>query len=301
MPRAYVNPNYPTYESDDKEEESLDLAPITDALESLKRAVMSNKAKDSVEVTNFDEVRLALRKELGVLADKIKPLIENIDIPEPPKEIKVSNFPEPVKHPDSVKVNNLDELANLLGELIEKVGGINVNPIVNLPAPIVNVPEQPAPVVNIPQSLPPLVDINIEALLSALQPLRLLSRDPNKPITVRMSDGRHFIDALTQTLKDNGERLATVVSTSYGLTKDEYKAACVDIEDPTRNYKCADVDADASPNYYGFIDAFGKWYILKETISTGADTYRYVKGSSGYTTAWTNRATQTYDYFSEVF
>jgi len=94
-----------------------------------------------------------------------------------------------------------------------------------VPAPIVNIPEQPQAVINVPQALPPIVDLDLSSLLSAWKPLGLLSRDPNKPITVRMSDGRSFIDAIASVLKDNGERLATVVSTSYGLTKEEYVSA----------------------------------------------------------------------------
>jgi len=203
------------------QEEIVDLSPVTNAVDSVRRAVLSQEYPEKVEVKNIDEVRLFLRKELKAVVDAVKA----IDIPEPSKEVKVSNFPEPIKNPDTLKVSNLSELGTLLTDLIQSVNSLNVNPVVNLPAPIVNVPEQPQAIVNIPQALPPIVDLDLSALLSALKPLGLLSRDPNKPITVRMSDGRSFIDAIASVLKDNGERLATVVSTSYGLTKDEYKAA----------------------------------------------------------------------------
>jgi len=65
------------------------------------------------------------------------------------------------------------------------------------------------------------------------------------------------------------------------------------------NYKLSDVDDDASPNYYGYIRADGAWYIMKETISAGADTYRYVSGTSGYN--WANRASETYVTFDSAF
>ncbi len=61
-------------------------------------------------------------------------------------------------------------------------------------------------------------------------------------------------------------------------------------------YKVSDIDDDASPNYYGFIEKSGAWYILKE--DTSAKTYRYVGGRSAYTTNWTNRASLTYTYFN---
>lgn len=66
-------------------------------------------------------------------------------------------------------------------------------------------------------------------------------------------------------------------------------------------YKIADKDDDASPNYYGFTDKDGNWYILKETISAGADTYRYIKGTSDYMTNWTGRAGLSYDYYYNIF
>jgi len=49
----------------------------------------------------------------------------------------------------------------------------------------------------------------------------------------------------------------------------------------------------AGPNYYGFISANGAWYILKETISGEDGAYRFVKGQSGYETAWAARASLT--------
>jgi|GEM_PF-2325269 len=64
-------------------------------------------------------------------------------------------------------------------------------------------------------------------------------------------------------------------------------------------YKISDMDDAASPKYYGFIEKDGAWYITKE--DTSAKTYRYCKGASNYSTAWTNRATQDYDYFDKIF
>lgn len=72
-------------------------------------------------------------------------------------------------------------------------------------------------------------------------------------------------------------------------------------QDPTAGYKLSDSDDDASPNYYGYVDSEGNWYIMLETISTGNNTYRFVSGTSGYTTNWTNRAGLTYGYFYEAF
>lgn len=62
-----------------------------------------------------------------------------------------------------------------------------------------------------------------------------------------------------------------------------------------------DVDADTATKYYGYARPDGDWYIQRETSAGGDQLYRYVKGSDGYATAWTNRATLSYDYGHEVF
>ena len=53
-------------------------------------------------------------------------------------------------------------------------------------------------------------------------------------------------------------------------------------------------DSDASPNYYGFVRADGAWYILRETLSAGDDSYAYAKGSGDFDTNWTGRVGLTY-------
>lgn len=64
-------------------------------------------------------------------------------------------------------------------------------------------------------------------------------------------------------------------------------------------YKISDADETGAIKYYGFLDADGAWYIMEE--NTTANTYRYSRGSSAYTTAWTGRAGLTYGYFNVVF
>ena len=58
-----------------------------------------------------------------------------------------------------------------------------------------------------------------------------------------------------------------------------------------------DDTSSASYEYYGYVDADQNWVIKRVTISSNYS--EFVTGTSGYATAWTNRATQTYvDYWS---
>ncbi|MEN8252779.1 MAG: hypothetical protein ABFQ62_00160 [Patescibacteria group bacterium] len=67
---------------------------------------------------------------------------------------------------------------------------------------------------------------------------------------------------------------------------------------PTDGYTISEIDDASSPSYYGFIHKDGAWYIAKES-SAGA--YRYIAGSSDFSTSWTGRAGLSYDYFDTVF
>lgn len=69
-------------------------------------------------------------------------------------------------------------------------------------------------------------------------------------------------------------------------------------KNPTDGYKITNIDGAGTPAYYGFVKSTGAWYIMEEG-ATGA--YRYAKGSTSFSTNWTNRATLTYDYFNTVF
>lgn len=66
-------------------------------------------------------------------------------------------------------------------------------------------------------------------------------------------------------------------------------------------YQTSDIDeASATVTYIGATDRAGNWYIKKIDTSSGV-TMRFIKGTSSYTTNWTNRASLSYDYFSVVF
>ena len=66
-------------------------------------------------------------------------------------------------------------------------------------------------------------------------------------------------------------------------------------------YEISDMDTGGSPQYFGFVEAVGNWYIIQ--MSSGG-AVRYARGDSNlnpYIPNWTNRATLTYDYFYNVF
>jgi hypothetical protein len=69
-------------------------------------------------------------------------------------------------------------------------------------------------------------------------------------------------------------------------------------QDPLAGYHSTDI-ARGDPEYHGYLDKDGGWYIVK--YSRAAGTRRFARGSASYSTNWTNRASLTYSYFNEVF
>lgn len=76
-----------------------------------------------------------------------------------------------------------------------------------------------------------------------------------------------------------------------------FNPATEDKQDPTSRYSISDLDESGTTKYYGYLDADGAWYILQLTSTTG----RYIKGTSSYSTNWTNRVSLSYDTFDNIF
>lgn len=73
----------------------------------------------------------------------------------------------------------------------------------------------------------------------------------------------------------------------------------VETQDNLQDYFIDDIDKSGDPVYIGYQDKGGAYYIQRYNKSTGA--VDYTKGASAYSTAWTNRATESYDEFSVTF
>ncbi len=84
-----------------------------------------------------------------------------------------------------------------------------------------------------------------------------------------------------------------------GESNDELKRIAVNSDgslksaDPLDGYKVTDID----DSYFGYLKSDGSWYIMRES----SGTYRYVKGDSDYSTAWTGRGELSYQYFNVIF
>lgn len=66
---------------------------------------------------------------------------------------------------------------------------------------------------------------------------------------------------------------------------------------PLAGFLICNEDTATTTIYYGYMSMQGAWYIMKQdTTVANATSYQYAFGSSGYTAAWTDRASQTFTY-----
>lgn len=208
------------------------LDPIIQEIGSMHRSIAkleSRKAQptDEIYIENLDEIKLHLRGELERFGKSLKDILQSSKLPSfnISETIKLSNIGDLER--------SLKALQLVVSTLDKKISKINFEPNLNVTAtvPTVNIPEIKLPMIHVPKidapsvTVNPIVDIDLTSLLEALEPLALLSNSPDSPISVRLSDGQDFIEEITTALREGQEQMATVVSTSYGLSKDEYKAA----------------------------------------------------------------------------
>lgn len=61
-------------------------------------------------------------------------------------------------------------------------------------------------------------------------------------------------------------------------------------------YKISDIDDASTPQYFGYVDKNGQWYIMEMTSTT----VRYAQGIKDYVANWNDRVYLVYDYFNNI-
>lgn len=249
------------------------------AIQGLKKPIMSKK---KVEVENFKDLKFPAYP---------KP-------PAFPREIKISN---PQKEVEITNLQDFVDAVERVGEFVAKIKydpRIEVNPEIKVPAPVVNIPEGKPPVVNV--EAPDLSDI--KKLLDYWGNL-----GARNPMPVRLSDGNKFYKALDKMGEifagsnfsafqtSNGSDARALLNGNKELRVTTSETWVInDVEEPTANL-----------TYKGEQTLDGTWRLVKITTSTTTTSFRYatVKNNPNmetYETAWSNRASLSYEYASGV-
>lgn len=120
-------------------------------------------------------------------------------------------------------------------------------------------------------------DVNQTTIIGHVDGIETLIGATNTALTT--IDGR--VDTLETLIAATNTKLDSVIAaqkTDWGLNDQE----------ETGTYK-----------YFGFESPSGSWKITRKTLADGS--FRYATGASNYSTAWTGRAGQTYDYYGVTF
>lgn len=178
-----------------------------------------------------------------------------------------------------LKGDKSQTIVRAVKELEKAVKGLKMAPVVNVaPAEVdlsgieQKIAEIPSKI-QIPQTVIPETDYSsLEAAVNAVQASidNLVFPVAEYPTTLKVTnpDGTNIASG-----GSSGNALTT-----YALVQD-------------------DDTSSASYEYYGYVDADQNWIIKRVTISSNYS--EFVTGTGSYSTAWTNRAGQTYiDYWS---
>lgn len=262
-----------------------DVEKVVTALDSLHDTIKQHKNVDLGEITSVMR---------GVL-DEVKQIPkENPDTPEQ----KFVDY--------SKQLKALEESVKTVEKAI-KAQELKVD------APIVNVPET---VVNVPKTdLKPIeksITTSSKDVVKAVKGIKI-PEFKTKSIEDLLKKTNKLLNDLPDYMPSGGHSGSSWVAVdSNGIpapiqldadgnlpTTGSGGGSSTTVIDPRTGYAISDTESTATYKYFGFEDADGKWYILRKTIAT--KIFLYAAGTTGYTTAWTNRASQTYATFDTTF
>ena len=129
-------------------------------------------------------------------------------------------------------------------------------------------------------------------------------QDESKTDTFTISESSKNLDLVLEVIeslqKGTASQISPVVLTNVNkkpFTKiNPFPVSTGDIRS---EYVNSDSDTDQEPEYWGYVDRFGNWFI--EEINRTNGTYRFARGPNNYSANWTNRTDLDYKYWYEVF
>jgi hypothetical protein len=246
-------------------------------------------------VRDMEKILPSLKKVVVENQVKVPPFPK---IPAPLREISVRNMPK------SIEVSNLKEMVGYLKAIDKALNGIDFEPQItvqapNIPAPVVNVPQQPTPQVNV--EAPDLTPIK------KLAELLESHTKATKPLSVRLSDGRQFYKAMEKLGEIFGGNNTSSFQGIGGYAaraqlnrNNEVKVTVADTWDVNDVEKVS-----TSLTYFGEESVDARWRVRKVTKSGNVTSIRHatVRNNDGYDSyeeAWGARADLTYSYAREA-
>jgi len=249
-----------------------DMSKVISALDRLAVVLKPEKNDDTNVVSAMDKVYTAIK-----------------DIPR-----FMPETPEPV---EDVTITNITEIQKYIKPLIDAINKLELNPIFD---PRIEV--KPADVKIATEK------VDTEPLLRALESV---AKEVTK-LTLKEQPETNLsplVEATRATTKAINNLQFPVPNYILPFKDISGKAVQVQLDAsgnvPTSSsggattWGISDIEATATYKYFGFQKSDSGWYIMRKTIAT--KKFEYVAGASAYSTAWTNRASQTYTDYATAF
>lgn len=254
------------------------------------------KVSSSVKKSGDDLARklsVQLEKVAKLLEENKKITVANLKDISPLSKIEVTN---PQK---KVAITNMYELAKEIGKVKKAIEELELNPTITVPD--VLVPPILIPEIKVPETKVVMDLKKLEELMS------VLTNDPEKPLAVRLSDGKKFYEAIFEAVSGGSSR-----SYAYQDKNGERTYGMVDAKQNVRvstddRYGLNHSQKTGNTTYLGQEDADGIWLITRVVKSTGGlITMTYATNANNesvmsYTDAWTGRVGLTFGTYSEAF
>lgn len=260
---------------------------VVEAVNSLHQTLASRNDVDLTEVTNL----------LGSVLDEARKI---------PKSVASIDIPEPIDHTEQFK--NLETAIKSLEDSV-KAQDLHVEaPVVNVPETVVNV-EKP--------DLDPLTSEQEKTRKELVRAFKAIVI-PETDLTKLEKESKVHTKLLKE-IRDRpvssgggGGGRATPYENNQGMPQfvtleaDSSIPVTIKADDsggssgtakPTDAYALSNIDDSTATEYYGYEDKDGNWYIKR----FDSNAFTFVKGSSNYSTAWTNRASQSYASYGSTF
>lgn len=188
----------------------------------------------------------------------------------------------------------------LLASLIAEIGKIDVKPEVKIDIPKeveVKEPKWYNPFSFDTKWLKPIEyavnAINPKPALARLEELATKILNKQFPEIPKTRDGSRILVEVDRTGGGGSGVINRIGDPINPATEDKQDATLF-------HYKLARLPVPGDTlTYLGYLDKDGNWYITEIDEANG--TQKYVKGTSGFTTAWSNRASNTYEDFNNIF
>ena len=167
--------------------------------------------------------------------------------------------------------------------------------------PEIKIPDIKLPKIFIPEIKTPIIpeikipEIKTEELIEAIrEEIKEVFKAPLKVISIdedgKLNEGNYVPGGGTHKWLRNIEG-----DDINPATEDKQDTQITSEADKLFDYKLSGIDDTTSTVYLGYLNKDGAWYIAKY-LSTGVT---YAKGSSGYN--WSNRASESYGEFNDIF